>query len=57
MIYFYCRQDSPQTMLVFTNGCKNESVYDYNAVNKLLPAVLFTFSDGSAYNKPNSEYL
>ena len=24
----HCRQDSPQTMLVLTNGYKNESAYD-----------------------------
>ena len=50
----FCRQDSPQTIYVLTNGYKNESVYDKNAVYKLLSAVLFTFSDDSAYNKPNS---
>ena len=57
MICFRCRQDSPQTMLVLTNGYKNESVYDLNAVYKVLSAVLFTFSDGSVYNKPNSVNL
>ena len=57
MISFHCRQDSPQTMLVLTNGYKNESVYDYNAVYRLLSAVVFTFSDGSAYNKRNSVNL
>ena len=57
MISFHCRQDSPQTMLVLTNGYKKESVYDLNAVYKLFSAVLFTFSDGSAYNKPNSVNL
>ena len=56
-ISFHCRQDSPQTMLVLTNGYKNESVYDQNAVYKLLSAVLFTFSDGPARNKPNSVNL
>ena len=54
MLSFHCRQDSPQTMLVLTNGYKNESVYDENAVFKLLSTVLFTFSDGSACNKPNA---
>ena len=53
MISFHCSQDSPQTMLVLTNGYKIESVYD----KMLLSAVLFTFSDGSAYNKPNSVNL
>ena len=57
MISFHCRQDSPQTMLVLTNGYKNESVYDKNAVYNLLSAVLFKFSDGSANNKPNSVNL
>ena len=57
MISFHCRQDSPQAILVLTNGYKNESVYDQNDVYKLLSAVLFTFSDGSAYNKPYSVNL
>ena len=57
MISLHCRQDSPQTLLVLTNGYKNESVYDKNAVYKLLSAVLFTFSDGCAYNKPYSVIL
>ena len=51
------RQDSPQTMLVFTNGYKNESVYEKNAVYKLLSTELFSFLDGFAYNKPNSVNL
>ena len=57
IISVHCRQGSPQTMLVLTSGYKNESVYDSNAVFKLLSAVLFTFSDGSAYIKPNSVNL
>ena len=44
-------------MSVLTNAYKNESMYDLHAVYKLLSAVLFTFSDGSAYNKPNSVNL
>ena len=59
MISFHCKQDSPQTMLILTNEYKNESVNDSNAVYKLVSAVLhvFTFSDGSAYNEPNSVNL
>ena len=41
-------------MLVLTNGYKNASVYDLNAIYKLLSIVLLTFSDGFAYNEPNS---
>ena len=52
MISFDCRQDSPQTILVLSNGYKNESVYDLNAVYKLLSAVSFTFLDDSEYNEP-----